>query len=325
VSISRIYRLLRLITLLQSGRSYSVKDLADALEVGRRTVFRDLNMLEMAHIPYYFDAETGGYRIQSHFFLPPVNLTVSEALAMLMMTGRLNKGQELPLLSQGARAAAKLESVLPAPIREHVGSVMNHLSVSIGPVSGHRGLDGVFDELADAITHRKVCRVVYISFHERKQIDTDIHPYRLVFQGRAWYVVGYSGMHKQVRTFKLGRIRKLSVENRSFKAAPRFSVEKHFGGAWGMIPEGRNYDVHVRFAQRVAGNVAEVHWHHSQQVTWNDDGSIDFRARVDGLGEISWWIFGYGDQAEVISPPALRRRLASAAANMQAIYGREAN
>ena len=59
MSISRIYRILRLITLLQSGRGYSADELAEELEVSRRTVFRDLNVLEMAHIPYYHEAPGG--------------------------------------------------------------------------------------------------------------------------------------------------------------------------------------------------------------------------------------------------------------------------
>ncbi|RPI61897.1 MAG: HTH domain-containing protein, partial [Planctomycetaceae bacterium] len=88
MNVSRVYRLLRLITMLQSGRSYTVDELAVELEISRRTVFRDLNMLELAHIPYYFDDARQGYGISKHFFLPPVNLTLSEALAVLMLAGR---------------------------------------------------------------------------------------------------------------------------------------------------------------------------------------------------------------------------------------------
>ena len=58
--ISRIYRLLRLITMLQGRRGYTVNELAGELEVSRRTIFRDLNMLEMARIPYYYDQQRGG-------------------------------------------------------------------------------------------------------------------------------------------------------------------------------------------------------------------------------------------------------------------------
>ena len=44
MSISRIYRLLRVITMLQSRRGYTADELARELEVSRRTIFRDLNM-----------------------------------------------------------------------------------------------------------------------------------------------------------------------------------------------------------------------------------------------------------------------------------------
>ena len=334
MSVSRIYRLLRLVTSLQCGRGQSADDLARELEVSRRTVFRDLNMLELAHIPYYFDPDTGGYRISRHFFLPPVSLTLTESLAILMMTGRLRSSTRLPLMGQAARAAMKVESALPAEIREHVGSVLDRLHVDLGPVSRHEGLDDMFDQITAAIVQRRVCKLVYISFLEQEQIRLTVHPLRMVFVGRAWYVVAWSVRHKETRTFKLGRIRKLTVAEEVF-SLPRqaggakgaagaggaggstdSAAESVFGQAWCMIQEGKVYDIHLHFDKKVAGNVAEVQWHASQRVQWNDDGSIEFHVSVDGLGEITWWIFGYGDQVEVISPPELRHRVGQAASRM---------
>jgi len=326
MSVSRIYRLLRLVTLLQCSRGRSADDLARELEVSRRTVFRDLNMLELAHIPYYYDPDTGGYRISRHFFLPPVSLTLTESLAILMMTGRLRSSTALPLMGQAARAAMKVESALPAGIREHVGSVLDRLHVDLGPVSRHEGLDDMFDQLASAIVQRRACKLVYISFLEQEQIRLTVHPLRLVFVGRAWYVLAWSVRHKETRTFKLGRIRKLTVTDEVFSLPRRpggkadagadagDSLGRNiFGQAWSMIPEGKVYDIHLHFDKKVAGNVAEVQWHASQQVQWNDDGSIEFHVAVDGLGEIMWWVLGYGDQVEVIAPPELRRRVGEAA------------
>jgi len=120
-------------------------DLVRELEVSRRTVFRDLNMLELAHIPYYFDKERGGYHMGEHFFLPPVNFTLGEALAVLLLTGRLKGADGVPLLAEGARAAVKIESALPAAVREQVGGAIEHLGVTIGPVARHEGLEGMFD------------------------------------------------------------------------------------------------------------------------------------------------------------------------------------
>jgi len=324
MSISRVYRLLRLITLLQGRKSYSPEELARELEVSRRTVFRDLNMLEMAHIPYYYDSQAGGYRISKHFFLPPINLTLSEALAVLLLTGRTRGAKNLPLLSQGARAAVKVESALPAPVRRHVGSIIDRLTVALGPVSRHAGLDDLFDRLAGAIAERRACRMAYISFHERKQIVTTVRPLRLVFFAQAWYLIAYSSAHKEVRTFKLARVKSLSVTARTFPDVDgEAALEDYFGDAWRMIPEGRLYKVHLHFSRMVAGNVAEVQWHRSQRVEWNDDGSAEFFATVDGLGEIAWWIMGYGDQVEVISPAPLRKRLADTAGRVVGLYRTE--
>lgn len=281
-------------------------------------------MLEMAHIPYYFDTDSKGYKISRHFFLPPINLTLSEALSMLMLTGRLSQAKDLPLLSECTRAAVKLESALPGAVREHVGSVLNRMSVSLGPVSRHAGLDGMFDDLTAAVTKHLCCRIIYLSFYEGKQIRTTIHPLQLAFHGRAWYVIAHSSAHKQVRTFKLARIRKLTVTSNRFDRPGGWDIRKYFGNAWSMIPEGRTYSVHLRFSPKVAGNVAEVQWHHSQQYSFAADGWLDYRVKVDGLGEIAWWILGYGDQVEVMSPLTLRRRVGQTAAAVAQTHLREA-
>ena len=63
----------------------------------------------------------------------------------------------------------------------------------------------------------------------------------------------------------------------------------------------------------------------SQWVEFRPDGSLDFHVTVSGLNEISWWVLGYGDQAEVIRPPELRRIVAGHAVRMAQHYrsGRE--
>ena len=323
MSISRVYRLLRMITLLQGRRPLAPQDLADELEVSRRTVFRDLNMLEMARIPYYFDPEAGGYRINRHFFLPPVNLTLPEALALLVLTGRMRSGGKLPLFRQGARAALKIESILPNEIRHHVGSVIDKLSMSMGPVSDAAETDETFEALVEAVGNRHVCRLEYDSLFEKRVIATSVRPLRLVFLSRAWYLIAYSAKHRENRTFKLSRIRKLTVTSRIFEESGEFDLEEYFGRAWSMIPEGRIHDVHLHFEPLVARNVAEVGWHATQSVEWNDDGSAEFHVTVDGLREITWWILGYGKEVEVVSPPALRQAVADVARQVLRKYDKD--
>ena len=309
----RLHRVLRLVTLLQERRHYTAGELARELGVSRRTVFRDLNALEMAHVPYYFDTEQGGYRIAERFFLPPINLTLPEALAILLLAQRAQGDAGLPLLSQSVQAAAKLESALPRGIRRHVGGLIDRMHILLNPISAHEGLDTLFEQLAEAIGRRFRCRLVYLSFFEGKQIRTVVRPLRLAFVGRAWYLIAYSSAHRETRTFKLGRIRKLTVTDQTFTEPADVNLDEYFGQAWRMIPEGEIHNVRLHFEPKVAGTVAEVSWHESQEVRWNDDGSIEYTVQVDGLGEITSWILGYGDQVEVITPAALRKRVAAVA------------
>ena len=90
----------------------------------------------------------------------------------------------------------------------------------------------------------------------------------------------------------------------------------YLGRAWSMIPEGRIYNIKLRFLPKVAENVTEVQWHITQKVTRNSDGSATVEFRVNGLGEITWWVLGYGDQVQVLTPKALRNKVLQAAKNM---------
>ncbi len=97
----------------------------------------------------------------------------------------------------------------------------------------------------------------------------------------------------------------------TFRIPSRFSIDRYLRNAWHLIAEpGPDRRVVVRFQPMVAQNVSEVLWHKTQKLTFNEDGTLDFEVTVTGLGEISWWILGYGDQAEVLEPSELRKRVA---------------
>jgi proteasome accessory factor B len=319
MDISRLHRVLKIITLLQTRRNYSPDGLAQELEVSKRTIFRDLNMLELAGIPFYFDRATSGYSIHQTYFLPPVNLSVEEALSLLALAEQSAKASAVPLLDSAMDAARKIESQLPLAIRAAVGQLSRGLVIRRTPVARHDELQQVYETVRKAVGTRQEIRGTYISFHEKRQMKVHLQPYWLVFHERAWYVVGKSLDHREVRTFKLGRFAEVEVLADKF-AAPKMTLDDYLGNAWRFIREGKEHDVRLRFDPLVAANVAEVRWHRTQKVTWEDDGSMLFEVRVDGLNEIYWWILGYGDQVEVLAPKPLRDRVKQAAARMAKKY-----
>ncbi len=309
MNISRLHRVLKIITLLQGRRFYNADEMAAECEVSRRTVYRDLATIEKAGIPFFFDRATGGYRIHETGFLPPVNLNVDEALALVLMASELGRTGRLPLFQPARDAAAKIESTLPLGLRATLGSLVQHMAVRPGPMARHNALQQTYEGVRRALVRNETLQCVYISFHDGGQVRLRLDPYWLMFHERAWYVVGRSSRTRDVRTFKLGRFKEIASTGRRFKRPKDLTLEKHLGYAWRMIRGDTRYDVAMKFSPLVGPNVAEVTWHATQRVRWHDDGSITFTATVDGLDEIVWWVLGYGPHVEVLAPPELRARV----------------
>ncbi len=317
---SRVHRLLQLILLMRSGRKLGADALARQLNVSRRTVFRDLDMLAKAGVPYRFDSRRGTYMISDAFFLPPLNLELPEALGLLLVLRRFVTRQTVPIEGDVTRAAAKIEAALPSPMVEHCGSVLDAVEIRWPALSEAGSLDKVFVSLQEAIVEKRKVRLRYDSSFEQAEIETMLHPYRLAFVGRAWYVMGYSELHKAVRTFKLDRVLLAQPSDGQYRLDKPFDLDAYLGNAWQIIREGKSYHVELVFAPMVAGNVEEVLWHRTQKTQRLTDGSLLFEADVDGLGEISWWVLGYGDQVEVKAPPELRNRIREVTRRTTALY-----
>jgi predicted DNA-binding transcriptional regulator YafY len=303
----RIHRLLKLITVLQSGTSLTAAQLADRLSVSRRTLFRDFKALAEAGIPYRYQPARG-YDIEPSFFLPPVNLKVNEALGLMLLARTADSHRRQPFHQAAVDGVQKLAATLPAPYRQVTGDMLDRVSVVAGPSSTVAGDADHFVTLQRAIDERRVCRMVYDSLFDHGPITTDLHPYHLHYAVRAWYVIGKSELHREDRTFKLARIRSLAVTGRRFRRR-RFDIHKYLGQAWSLIPEGKVCQIELEFEPKVARNVSEVRWHASQQHELTEDGRCIMRFEVDGLNEITWWLLGYGDQVLVRKPAALRDRL----------------
>jgi predicted DNA-binding transcriptional regulator YafY len=144
----------------------------------------------------------------------------------------------------------------------------------------------------------------------------DLNPYHLFFNDHVWYVLGKSDPYRETHIFKLNQIKKLTVLDRCFVEDEKFDLKEELSRAWLMITEGKLYHVKLRFLPEVAYDVAEVQWHDTQTVTFEDNGSAIVEFHVDGLSEITWWILGYGDKVQVLEPRILRQKIIEIAQNV---------
>ena len=289
--------------------------------MSRRTIFRDLETLKQAGVPLQYDAEQQRYAIPTAFFLPPTNFTAAEALSVIALANEMGAETGLPFYGPARQAALKLESSLPTVLRDELRAMTRSIQIRTGQINPLPRKDEFYQQLVDAIADRRVLRMNYGSLTEWETINTKLRPYQLLFSRRSWYVIGRSSLHRAVRTFNIGRIAELKPLREKYVIPRTFSLEKYLGNAWSMIPAtGPDHNIVIRFKSLVAKNVSEVVWHKSQQLEFLEDGGLEYSVSVSGLDEIAWWILGYGDQAEVLKPPKLRKLIASRIRQMQAIY-----
>lgn len=316
----RIERLLKLLQALQEGVPVTVEELARLIDVSRRTVFRDLSLLGEAGIRFNYDRETRRYTAERPALLPPVSLTHAEALSLMMASRYMLDRPFVTDRALGARAALKLESMLPTVLLEFCGRMLKGLEIRPEQASDPTSIAATLTVLQAALAKRSKLAVRYDSYYEGDVIEATLHPYRLAYIHRGWYLIARSEQAGKLLTFKVERILQLKILDESYHIESSFSLDDYFGNAWLMIRGDVSHHVEIHFSKKVAGNVDEIAWHKTQQTRFEDDGSLLFEVDVDGIDEIAWWILGYGDQAQVLEPPELRERILEHARRMVACY-----
>jgi len=320
MSDDKIFRLLKLLATLQTGRA-NVKVLATEFNVHPRTILRDINVLKRSGFVINFDRELKRYVVCGSAGLPELQLTLDEALALMTLCFEVGDAKFIPFLQAARSAAVKLQGLLPPSMADQISRSGNTMRIVPEPINPLTGSRSAFEAIRRAHQTRRAVRMTYKSPIE-PEFRTLLHPYQLIFSRRSWYVIGRSSLHREVRTFNIGRITAFEETDAAYKIPQGFTLQKYFRHAWNMIPEpGPDHKVVVRFSPLVARNVSEVLWHSTQRVVSNADGSIDFHVTVSGLNEISWWILGYGREAEVRCPPLLREIIRAHIVELAKKYG----
>ncbi|MEX0653090.1 MAG: WYL domain-containing protein [Phycisphaeraceae bacterium] len=323
---SRVHRLIRILTLVQGQTGWNASALAEACQTSVRNLYRDLKVLETAGVPVSYDRKTHGYRVRRDFFMPPLELTLEEALALVSLGERVTEDEQVPFTRPAARAIAKVRGGLPRQVNEAVSAMTPHVAIRLAAAQPGDGLADVYDTVRLALAQRQALHCVYEPVQsadapvEAKPEPFLFKPYCLFFGQRAWYSVGWHTGRDELRTLKLSRFSECRLTETTYTIPDDFSLPRYLGKAWRMIRGSQTYKVSLRFEAKVADTVADTHWHATQRVDWHDDGAITFHCEVDGLDEIVWWVLSYGPHCQVLEPQAMADRVAELAEQTAARY-----
>jgi predicted DNA-binding transcriptional regulator YafY len=315
---NRTGRIMQLLTMLQSQRGYKISELVGMLGKSRRTVYRDLKELERAGLPCRFDTRRHGYALELKSPLLTIALSKEEAFGLLLLLREADQNIRLPFTYSARLLSLKIENCLRQEVRQCCDESFRFISISHAPKTRMDLLDKTFMQVLEAIQVKRVLAIHCYLSAEQNTIITDLNPYYLVYSENTWHAIGESSFHKTVHTFKLNQIKQLNPLDRYFVEDEKFDLREYFGYAWSLLREGQIYEVELRFGPGIAADVAEVQWHETQTASFEEDGSVVLKFRVDGLNEITWWVLGYGDQVEVLAPKALRQRIAQIASRIAA-------
>ena len=319
--LAKVHRVIKIMQLIQSQPGWNAASLASECGVKERTIYRDLEMLQKVGVPWHYDEEHKCYRVRADYFMKPVELTLDEALSVIALGEQIGRTAQIPYTQAATRAVAKIRGQLPERIRRELKALDHCMVIRLGQsADGQEAID-VYAKMQLALARKYCLRCVYESSEKKFTKPFIFKPYTLMFERRAWYVIGLHGGHGEVRCLKLNRF--AQVEDKpelSYEVPKEFSLKKHMGNAWRMIRGAKSHNVHLRFDAKFAENIADTHWHDTQTLDFNEDGSLIFRCKVDGLDEIVWWVLSMGPHCEVIEPKELAERIRDMAAETAAKY-----
>ncbi len=199
-------RLLHLLLLLQVRQRVTTTELAERLEVSRRTVLRDVESLSAAGVPVYAErGRRGGIVLLSGARLNASHLDPAE-LEALSLTG-LDAGQlEMLGLSAAHQAAARKIDARAATGAEDPALARLADLVHVESAAWFAG-PGAGVDVADLAWKLRAARRLTIEYRRSAETRTstlEVDPYGLVAKSGRWYLIG--DVDGEGRLFALERL-----------------------------------------------------------------------------------------------------------------------
>lgn len=208
----RADRLFQIVLLLGRRRAVTARELAEALQVSERTIYRDIADLSLAGVPVSGEAGVG-YLMRGNYQLPPLMFDAEE-LAALALGGRMVQGWADAGLGRAAeRALLKIEAVLPAALKTR----MQHEALLVPDFHIPAAMVAPLGVLRAAIG--ATCKVTFDYIRaDGTDSQRTVWPLGLFFWGETWTLGAWCELREAYRSFRLDRMHRLHRLNDTFPA-----------------------------------------------------------------------------------------------------------
>lgn len=321
----RAARLLELLLLLQRRRAMTASELAAALEVSVRTVYRDVAALGAAGVPVYTEpGRNGGVRLLDTFDGAWTGSVGSEEARALVLAGVPAVAASLGLDAEAAEA--RLVDALAGPAGRAVRDVHNRLLVETEPWWGRTPDEPHLADLARAVWDDREVRMEYEpGSGAGRATRTVVQPLGLVLKGDVWYLIA-DPRRGDRRMYRVSRARSVEVLPQRFARPADFDL----AAAWaeckaGFVAAIPRYPVQVRVSptgRSLLGLLAEgtPELPLPEDLPVDEDGWTFLTLMFERPESAARLLLQLGGDVEVLAPPELRRLMVDAAASLAGTY-----
>ncbi len=294
-----------MIELLMARGKMKISELAEELEVDERMIRFYRDELEKAQV--FVDSERGphgGYYIERKHLFPVLNFTAEELESIEMAVNSVFAKKHDQHLEKLQYALDKVRAA-----HQHWENRQRHIyftnsflvNSEMAANESYR-----YTTLYEAFAKRNKAKITYKAASSNQQTERVIQPYAFVYYDEFLYCVGWCELREELRNFKLVRIEQVEILPDNYMIPRSFDIRNELPQL-GLIKDSFFVELHIQ--SPYSYTVKESVWGEHQHITEQHDGSILFRAEMNGKESVKKWIFGMGVNVEVIHPQWLRDEL----------------
>ncbi len=303
----RAERLLSILLLLQSRQKMTTHELAEALEISRRTVLRDIDALSAARIPVYSQkGPGGGLYLDSQYKLILSGFQQSELRGMFA-SGIPQLLSEIGLNEPTEDAALKLFAALPGLHQRSIRDFQQRIHIDPKWWWYEEQPAAFWPVLQEAVYTDRCIRVIYEK-HNGEIQERTLEPYSLVAKAAVWYLV--ARRDGEFRTYRVSRFHDVQITDQSFTRDADFDLsafwQQHLQTTREYLP---HFQCVLRVLQKDMGFLRYYVPGNAEIIEQpSEDGEyLRVELRVGDLHIARMLVLGLDGRAEVIEPDELRR------------------
>lgn len=210
----RISRLTAILTLLQTKKLLTAKEISEKFSVSVRTIYRDIRALEDAGVPVLTE-EGKGYTLMEGFRIPPIMFSEKEANALILAEQLVLKNKDSSFIKDYIQATDKIKAVLRYSEKQKVNLLSDRTRFSQN-INRDRNSD-TLSELQFALTNYNLAKINYTNESGSKTVRI-IEPFALVSTQENWLLIAWCRLRNEFRYFRLDRIDRLLLLSEKFEA-----------------------------------------------------------------------------------------------------------